>query len=113
MQTNRGGKSGIPFFRGQADDGLADYLWMDRPHQGRIGEKPMSTQAAIVSEVFGRRAQLRSICDAPGFAERLQETYDSMGEGARCAKGVLMAIGIEAGAALGIFALWQVGQLLR
>lgn len=73
----------------------------------------MSTQAAIASEVFGRRALVRSICDAPGFTDRLQETCDSMGEGARCAKGVLMAIGLEAGAVLGIFALWQVGHLLR
>ncbi|MGA7339464.1 MAG: hypothetical protein WBE72_21200 [Terracidiphilus sp.] len=72
----------------------------------------MSVQAAIAT-AYKRRASVHSITDIPAFAERLAETYESMGEGARCSRGALMAIALEAVAVLGGMMIWQFWHILR
>jgi hypothetical protein len=73
----------------------------------------MSVQAATRPDVFTHRASVHSICDAPGFADRLEETYASMNEGPRCIKGILMAIGLQSAVVLGMIAGWQLWHILR
>jgi hypothetical protein len=73
----------------------------------------MSVQAAITSDSYMSRALVYSISDSPAFAERLAETYESMGEGARCMKGFLVAFGLEAFVALSVIGAWQLWHILR
>jgi hypothetical protein len=73
----------------------------------------MSVQAALTSDAYMHRALVHSISDSPAFAERLSETYESMGQGVRCMRGVVLAIGLEAMVALCMVALWQVWHILR
>jgi hypothetical protein len=80
----------------------------------RIEEKKfMSVQAAMSQDVLTHRAPVYSICDAPGFADRLEETNASAGEGVRCVKGLVIAIALEAAAALCILTTWHAWHILR
>jgi len=73
----------------------------------------MPVQAAAITGNYADRVAEPSVREADQFANPMEEIYDSIESGKKCAKGILTSIGLELGVALAFYGLWQAWHLFR
>lgn len=62
---------------------------------------------------FARPLTEASLCDPPAFTQDADGVTVSRRQALGCAKGALLAVGVEAAAALSLFGIWQLLRFLR
>jgi hypothetical protein len=69
--------------------------------------------ASLFTGAYTGSAVAASASGSPAFTRQGQRVYISTAEGLGCAKGAMMAIGLEAGVVLFSYAVWHAWHLLK
>ncbi|MGA2807715.1 MAG: hypothetical protein ABSE87_06240 [Terracidiphilus sp.] len=72
-----------------------------------------SFHAAAVAEAYAVPQWAYSVNEARAFEDESEGLYLSGVDGFRCAKGVMVALTLEAGAALCFYGMWHLWHMLR
>jgi len=73
----------------------------------------MQAQAASSTTVFIRRNVARPVRSTAAVIDPSEDMYESIVESQRFAKGILLAIGLEAATAVCVFCAWQAWHMIR
>jgi hypothetical protein len=88
-------------------------IYLHRLEGAARGEKAMQVQAAMNTEACAGWVGAPSARESAGFTDEMNDVREFAAEGKSCAKGIAMAIALEAAMAVGVYGIWQAFHIFQ